>query len=115
MKEPKTIFCDIDGCLIEHQNHYNNNDIKLLDGTLKKIKEWDRNGYNLILTTGRRESSRKITEQQLSKIGITYDCLIMGLGPGVRVLINDLKPDNKKETAISFNLKRNTGISDIEI
>jgi len=112
--DSKTIFCDIDGCLIEHQNFYNDKMV-LLEGTLEKIKEWDRKGYRLILTTGRRESSREITEKHLSDIGITYDTLIMGLGPNVRVLINDTRPNQKIDTALSFNLKRNKGIKDIDI
>ena len=112
MKESKTIFCDIDGCLIEHQNHYSSSP-KLLNGTLEKLKEWDRCGHRLILTTGRRESSRKITEKFLSENDITYDHLIMGLGPYSRVLINDKRPGDDSDTASSINLKRNQGISGI--
>ena len=112
--EAKTVFCDIDGCLIEHQNFYHQN-MKVLDGTLDKIKEWDRKGYRLILTTGRRESAREITEKQLAETGITYDLLIMGLGPNVRVLINDKKPEDNKLTAISINLERDEGIKNIEL
>ena len=112
--EAKTIFCDIDGCLIEHQNFYPQN-MKVLDGTLDKTKEWDRKGYRLILTTGRRESAREITEKQLAETGITYDLLIMGLGPNVRVLINDKKPEDNKLTAISINLERDEGIKNIEL
>ena len=114
MKKTKTIFCDIDGCLIEHQNHYSSPP-KLLKGTLEKLKEWDRCGHRLILTTGRRESSRKITEKFLSKNDITYDHLIMGLGPYARILINDIPPDGLKETAIAINLTRNKGITQIKI
>jgi ribonucleotide monophosphatase NagD (HAD superfamily) len=114
MGDQKTIFCDIDGCLIEHQNFYNV-DMKPVDGTLETIKEWDRAGHRLILTTGRRESSRKITEEQLSKVGIFYDKLIMGIGGGSRVLINDRKPNNEGDTATAFNLDRNSGIKGLDI
>ena len=115
MMEPKTIFCDIDGCLIEHQQYYTDN-VVVLNGTKEKIKEWDKNGNRLILTTGRRESARSITEKMLSDNSITYDQLIMGLGPNQRVLINDLRPsDETLETAISHNLKRNQGIKDLDI
>lgn len=114
MKEAKTIFCDIDGCLIEHQNHYSSPP-KLLKGTLEKLKEWDRRGCKLILTTGRRESSRKITEKFLSKNDITYDHLIMGIGPHTRVLINDTRPDSPDETALAINLPRNKGIGQIRL
>jgi ribonucleotide monophosphatase NagD (HAD superfamily) len=111
--ESKTILCDIDGCLIEHQQYYTD-EVILIDGTKEKIKEWDKKGYRLILTTGRRESAREITEKMLSDNNITYDQLIMGLGPNVRVLINDKRPD-KTETAIAINVDRNKGIKDIDI
>jgi hypothetical protein len=65
--------------------------------------------------TGRRESCRRITEEQLSDNGIIYDYLLMGIGPGERILINDLKKDSDKPTALAFNLKRDRGIDDIKI
>ena len=116
---PKTIICDIDGTLVKHDSpllsarpEYK---MVLLPGTPAKLDEWDRMGYNIILLTGRRESARKVTEKQLAEAGIIYDQLIMGIGGGVRVLINDLKSGKDHNTAISFNLKRDTGIKDIEI
>ena len=115
---PKTIFCDIDGTLIEHAVPWESSlpsfKMKILPGTLEKLADWDRKGYNIILTTGRRESLRKVTEQQLSEVGIFYDQLIMGIGGGMRILINDLKP-NSDITAEAINLNRNQGIQQIEI
>ena len=111
----KTIFCDIDGCLIEHQDTYTNEAV-LLQGTLEKIKEWDRLGHKLILTTGRRESARKKTEKQLRDAGISYDQLVMGLGPNQRIIINDLKPGNPEiPTAVAINLLRNDGIKNVKL
>lgn len=115
---PKTIFCDIDGTLIKHDSPevaFNANyKMKLLEGTLTKLLEWDRKGYNIILTTGRKESLRSITEKQLAEVGIFYDQLIMGLGGGGRYLINDEKPDGSI-TAQAVCLGRNKGIKDIII
>lgn len=114
---PKTIFCDIDGTLVEHQSPSDNaigKRLKLLNGTIEKITEWDKKGYHIILTTGRKESLRKVTEQQLSEVGIFYDELIMGIGGGARILINDMK-ENGTTTAESYNLKRNVGIGNITI
>jgi ribonucleotide monophosphatase NagD (HAD superfamily) len=88
--------------------------MRLLPGTLEKISDWDKKGYNIILLTGRRESSRKQTEEQLSKVGIFYDQLIMGVGGGKRYLINDLKPDGDT-AAYSINLIRNAGIGNIDL
>ena len=60
---------------------------------IDKILEWNKKGYTIILTTGRRESNRELTIKQLQEAGIFYDQLIMGVGRGPRVVINDLKPD----------------------
>ena len=118
MNRPKTIFLDIDGTLVVHKGSIERQfieNLELLPGTLEKLSEWDRKGYNIILTTGRRESTRKRTEQQLAEKGIYYDQLIMGIGGGTRVLINDRKPDSDHDTAISINLTRNFGISKVYV
>jgi hypothetical protein len=50
----------------------------------------------------------------LSDIGIFYDKLIMGVGGGPRIIINDNKPDGR-ETAFAYSLERNKGISSLDI
>jgi ribonucleotide monophosphatase NagD (HAD superfamily) len=113
---PKTIICDIDGTLVEHANPATTaniyHDMKLLPGTLEKLMEWEANGCRIILLTGRKESMRAVTEAQLSKVGIFYDELIMGVGGGTRYLINDCKPSGE-ESAFAINVERNKGILDI--
>lgn len=115
---PKTIICDIDGTIVKHRAPSKNTDfsdkLELLPGTLEKFLEWDSKGYNIILITGRKESLRKNTEMQLSKVGIFYDQLIMGVGGGHRILINDQKP-NGTETAFAFSPQRNKGIKNINV
>jgi uncharacterized HAD superfamily protein len=118
-KRPATIFCDIDGTLVKHSKPIEaqlpNHKLILLDGTLKKLLEWDKLGYNIILTTGRKESLRGVTEQQLEEAGIIYDLLIMGIGGGKRYLINDRKPYGTEDYAVAINLERNKGVKNIEI
>lgn len=115
---PKTIFCDIDGTLVKHQppsiSSKPNFKMEILPGTLEKLLEWDKCGYNIILTTGRKESLRDVTEKQLSECGIFYDKLIMGIGGGARYLINDAKPDGS-ESCFSICLQRDSGIKNLEI
>ena len=115
---PKTIFCDIDGTLVKHvpPNIAQSPDfeMELLDGTIDKLLEWDKLGYNIILTTGRKEGLRDLTEKQLQKAGIFYDQLIMGIGGGVRYLINDNKPEGDN-TAFCICIERNKGIQDVNI
>lgn len=115
--KPKTIICDIDGVLLQHRNQGLSSQLysKPLDGTIDKINEWDAKGYNIILITGRRESLRSKTEKQLLMYDIFYDQLIMGVGGGDRVVINDRKPNSDRETAYSVNLYRNEGISEVKI
>ena len=118
MSRPKTLILDIDGTLVEHVPpsvaQTPQHTMRLLPNTIERLIEWDRKGYNIILLTGRRESLRQQTERQLTEVGIFYDQLIMGVGGGCRVLINDKKPDGEV-TSIAFNPERNEGISDIEI
>jgi len=115
---PKTLFLDIDGTLLRHHGSGNAQatiDPVLLPGVLEKLDEWDRKGYKFILVTGRHESERAATEKQLHLVGIVYDYLIMGLGGGKRVIINDNKPDSNQPTAGFVCIKRNEGIADIDI
>lgn len=113
-ERPKTIFCDIDGTLWNHvgpvSKQANVERHKLLPNTLNAIDTWDKLGYKIILTTGRKESLREMTEEHLTELGIAYDELIMGLGGGDRILINDRKPNGDRNTAYSINLVRNKGI-----
>jgi len=114
----KIIFLDIDGCLLRHHGGSSTSLIdqepELLPGVREKLDEWEVKGYQIIITTGRKESLRKFTEKQLLKFGITYDHLIMGLGRGERIVINDKKPDGT-QTANHININRNEGIGVINI
>jgi mannose-6-phosphate isomerase len=113
----KTVFCDIDGTLLHHTGDIVEN--ILLQATLSRvvetIKEWDRLNYKIILTTGRKESTRSITEKQLLTAGIVYDQLIMGLPNGPRVLVNDKKPEGVENTAYAINLVRNEGFANVDL
>lgn len=116
---PKTIFCDIDGTIFAHLGSMTKillDNGNLLPGVREKFNEWDGKGYNIVLTTGRKESSRNHTEEQLRNAGLFWDHLIMGLGGGPRVIINDIKPyDPETPTAIAINVERNKGLGDLEV
>lgn len=118
-KRPKTIILDIDGCILQHHNSTLSDQVsktmKLLPAVREKFNEWDYKGYRIILLTGRKESMRKETEEQLKYWHLFWDQLIMGVGGGVRVLINDLKPDGDEPTAVAINLKRNEGLEEVDI
>jgi len=114
----KTIICDIDGTISHHTGDIttiHQDHLQLLPGVKERFMEWDRKGYNIILLTGRRESYRQATEQQLSDVGIFYDQLVMGVKNGQRILINDMKPNNTDPTAIAVNLVRNEGMEKVNV
>ena len=78
------------------------------------MNEWCSKEYKIILTTARRESLREKTEQDLSKLGIPYDNLIMGISKGQRIIINDKRPSGE-ETAFAINVERDEGLGEVSI
>lgn len=118
MNSSKAIFCDIDGTILKHKsdiflNYSESPDV--LNGVIKNIKEWEKLNYKIILTTGRKECLRDITEKQLLQHGIVYDNLIMNLPNGSRVLINDKKPNSPENSAFAINLVRNKGMENVDL
>jgi hypothetical protein len=112
---PKTIICDIDGCILKHKGNLINinlEDAELLPGVKEKFDEWDKKSYKIIFLTGRKESMREATEKQLKSFGLFWDTLVMGATRGERILINDLKPGNENNTATAINMIRNRGFVD---
>jgi phosphoglycolate phosphatase-like HAD superfamily hydrolase len=112
----KTIFCDIDGVLVNHSGDVTEAfDAKVLPGVVETVREWDKKGYRIILVSGRRESMRAGTEEQLIGMGIIFDQLILGIGGGNRILINDMKLNKTDPTCFAYNLVRNEGLSSLEM
>jgi len=110
----KTIFCDIDGTLLKHHGglyQITQSKAILLPNAIGCIKAWKDKDYRIILTTGRPESMRDLTVEQLREVGIFYDMLIMGLPRGERIVINDCKPD-RTITATAINIPRNEGFTE---
>ena len=110
-----TIFCDIDGTLIKFHEDFSevvhgHTHTECIGEANKKLAQWHCEGHTIILTTGRPESMRKVTEGMLRDLGIIYDKLIMGCGSGPRLLIND-HTENRKAHAIS--VKRDEGIDHV--
>lgn len=93
----KVVFLDIDGTILRHHGGSSStlpfNKTELLPGVKEKLDEWEVNDYQIIITTGRKESYRDFTIKQLFDCGIAYDQLIMGLGRGERIVVNDRKSD----------------------
>lgn len=114
-----SIFCDIDGVLFHFEDNFSTSiraeELKPCREAINKLIEWHRKGYKIILTTGRPEPTRAITEKQLYNAGMIYDQLVMGVGCGPRYLINDMDPEDNIPKAIAINIKRDGGLKDIKI
>ena len=114
--KPKTLFIDVDGTILKHQHTISDvyaQEAAVLPGVVSKINEWDSQGHRIILVTARKESTREITEQQLRKFGIAWDQLVMGVGGGTRVLINDKLTKNDADRAIGVNVVTDQGFGSI--
>ena len=110
----KTIICDIDGTLIKYLGNtvgMTHNVVTPLPGVINHMNRWEQQGHRIILMTGRRESLRKKTEQDLQGLGIPYDLLLMGHADTGRILIND---EGSKIKAHAVSLPRDSGFEDYE-
>jgi hypothetical protein len=116
-----TIFLDIDGTLVEFTENFpdlirgiypENWDGYPLPGSVDKCFEWHKKGFTVILVTGRPMCLREFTELQLQKAGVIYDMLIMGVGNGPRVLINDA---DEGLSAFALTIKRDKGIGSVDL
>lgn len=116
-KNANTIFCDIDGTIIKHENIPNyKSGFQLLDGAKEKIKEWRKdNNCFIVLTTSRDEQFRPELELLLKNNDIIYENLVMGLPPGPRHLINDKKPYSNKTMALAHEVERDVGIKNLNL
>ena len=113
------IFLDLDGSIFKQKatlSEVINEPIELLPGVSERFNFWNWNGDQIILTTGRKESTRALTEKQLRDNGLYWDILIMGLNTlGPRILINNLKSNSDEPTAIAINLKENEGLINVTV
>lgn len=107
-----TLFCDIDGTLIENQDFHGKNNYftepVILKENVEAIHTAINKGCQIIFTTARREKYREVTEKLLNKLGFNEFQLIMNLNHAKRIVINDYAPTNPYPCAVAINLPRNT-------
>lgn len=101
-----TWIVDIDGTIFKH-NGYKDGKDELLPGVVELWDSIPRTDV-VILTTGRPPEYEALTVSGLKKYNIWYDYIIMGVGLGERIVINDIKPGGLK-TAIAWNVERDKG------
>lgn len=117
MRERKTFFLDIDGTILEYivnfVDIFKHPVLKPLPDVVEKTTRWHCQGHCIVLVTARPEGLRRLTEEQLHSAGIPYDTLLMGIGSGPRVLVNDYI--NEEYKAKAYNVLRNVdGLKNVE-
>jgi len=116
-KNASTVFCDIDGTIVKHENipDYSKK-LELLPGARETIDKWrkDENRF-IVLTTSRDEQFRPELERLLREANIIYECLIMNLPPGPRFLVNDKKPYSDNPMALAHEVIRDVGIKNLNL
>ena len=103
---PRTFIIDLDGTIVLHNGYKTTGDTLLpnVRSFWKSISPAD----VVIITTARSSTFRKDVVDFLAQNAIRFDYLIMDLPTGMRVLINDRKPDGSC-TAKAVNLVRDVG------
>lgn len=106
-----TIFCDIDGVLLENGSKFGKKKWKTgpLENNIKLLSEYQRKArLYLIITTSRPESEKPYVSKILKKFNLIPDQYVMGLPHTKRYLINDFTNSNPYPSAISININRNS-------
>lgn len=110
MIKQKTYFLDLDGCIFKFipiEEMMASEALETLPGAHEKTKQWYREGHIIVLVTARPYSMDEITRKQLQNAKIFYNLLIMGVGNGERILINDFEEGTTEFKAQAYNIRRN--------
>lgn len=108
-----TWLIDIDGTVVKHNGHKSGAE-ELLPGVKdfwNQIPQED----EIILLTARTDEDGQSTIDFIKSHGLRFNKVIFGLPTGERVLINDIKPLKKLNTAIAINVSRDEGLEALRI
>lgn len=117
IKNP-TFFVDIDGTLVQYRkfNELSTSVLTPIQEVIDVINKYYDEGAIIVITTARPSSYELFTKQELEKIGVKYHQLVMDLGRGTRVILNDKDPENEQiPRALGINLNRNQGWEGLDI
>ena len=109
-----TWFIDLDGSIVKHNGYIIDKEDSLLDGVSVFFRNIPTKDI-IIITTSRKKKFKKKTIEFLKKNKIRFNEIMFDLPYGERILINDIKPNQKLKTSISINLKRNYGLLKYQI
>ncbi len=117
VKHP-TFFVDIDGTIVKYRkfSELSTSTLTPIQDVIDFINKSYDEGCHIVITTARPESFQLMTKQELEKLGVKYHQMIMGIGRGTRVVLNDKDPDAPDiPRALGINFVRDQGFKDVEI
>jgi hypothetical protein len=106
-----TVFCDIDGVLLENGSAISTNGWKTkpIIENVEALKKLQENGLlYLVITTSRPLSELEYTLECLESVGLKPDNYLFGLPHCKRYLINDFATTNPYPSALAINIDRNS-------
>jgi len=109
-----TWFIDLDGSIVKHNGYIVDKEDSLLDGVSVFFRNIPTKDI-IIIKTSKKKKFKKKTIEFLKKNKIRFNEIMFDLPYGERILINDIKPNQKLNTSISINLKRNYGLLKYQI
>ena len=113
-----TFFVDIDGTIVKYRkfNELSTAILTPIQDVIDFINKSYDEGSHIVITTARPQSFELMTKQELDKLGVKYHQMIMGIGRGTRVVLNDKDPDAPDiPRAWGINFIRDQGFKDVEI
>jgi hydroxymethylpyrimidine pyrophosphatase-like HAD family hydrolase len=113
-----TFFVDIDGTLVVYRKFSELETATLtpVQDVIDTINQYYDEGAIIVITSARPQTYELFTKQELEKIGVKYHQLVMGIGRGTRVVLNDKDPESPETPrALGINLNRNSGWEDLNI
>jgi hypothetical protein len=107
--QPRTWILDLDGTLVKHNGYRNDSGDEVLEGVIEFFDNFVSEDDYVLIVTARLAKYKEDTIKFLDENKIRFNQIIFDMPPGLRILINDKKPDGT-ETALSFNMDRDQGM-----
>lgn len=107
-----TIFCDVDGTLVKHDDLTGSHPQEWLPGAKEKLQSWCER-CAVVLTTSRVNTDS--LSAFLIREGVTKNIMILNQLPlGPRYLINDRSWEGQDQ-AFAINVDRNQGLEHVDL
>lgn len=113
-----TFFVDIDGTIVKYRkfSELSTSVLTPIQDVIDFLNKSYDEGAHIVITTARPPQYELFTKQELEKLGVKYHQMIMGIGRGTRVVLNDKDPEMPDlPRAWGINFTRDKGLQDIEI